>query len=304
MRKSPILLLAVFLVMAILAAPAAAQTAGDGESVLVRVSGDLVVPAGEDNGLVVVVEGDLDFQGTATTVVVVNGNADFTDATLETLIVISGSANLGADTVVTGDVQLVDSDLTQDPTATVEGSVNRGVGSEIASGFWVVGFLFMIGWAILVVLAGLLMAAVAPDLARRAGRTITEDLLPSILAGLVLWIPIPIAAALVFATIVGIPTALAIWLFALPVLGFVGFIVAGIRLGEYAIARDGGTGHPYLASLLGVGALVIAGAIPIIGPIVVTIASFLGSGALALEAFRSARRQPQPAAPAPATPGL
>ena len=308
MRRKPFLLLGTavlftavlftaVLFTALLAGPAAAQSSSDDEGVLVRVNGDVVIEAGAVHGVVVVVDGNLDFDGTATIVVVVNGDAVLTGATVEELVVVSGTATLGPGTVVTGDVQLVDTSLSQDATATVEGTINRDAGDGFTSGFWVLGLVFMIGWAILVLLGGLVMAGVAPDLARGAGRTITADLGPSIVAGLILWIVTPIVGVLLFATIVGIPTAATIWLLVLPLLGFVGFLVAGIRIGEYITARGGGIGHPYLASFVGLLVLIIVGAIPIVGPIVVTIAGFIGSGALALHAYRAIRSQPQPAPP-------
>ena len=148
-------LTAVFLVL--VAGPAAAQGSGSDDSVLVRVNGDVDVPADERHGVVVIVDGDLVFESTATTIVVVNGRADLVGATVETLVVVDGIANLGAGTLVTGDVHLVESDIIRDPTATVEGSIESGAGVGFSRGFWVIGFLFMLGWAVMTVLAGLVL---------------------------------------------------------------------------------------------------------------------------------------------------
>ncbi|MCP4222160.1 MAG: hypothetical protein GY773_02315 [Actinomycetia bacterium] len=181
----------------------------------------------------------------------------------------------------------------------VEGDISKGAKTEFVDGFWVIGLLFMIGWAILVLLAGLLLAAVAPDLGRKAGRSITTDLGQTIIAALVLWVVVPIISVILFATIVGIPSALTIWLMALPVMGFVGFLTTGIRVGEYITERNGdGFGHPYLASVVGLLVLIVLGAIPFIGPVLVPLAGFLGSGALALHAWRAMRTAPSPPAPA------
>jgi len=294
-------LTAVFLVL--VAGPAAAQGSGSDDSVLVRVNGDVDVPADERHGVVVIVDGDLVFESTATTIVVVNGRADLVGATVETLVVVDGIANLGAGTLVTGDVHLVESDIIRDPTATVEGSIESGAGVGFSRGFWVIGFLFMLGWAVMTVLAGLVLAAVAPGFARLAGRTITADLGPTILAGLILWIVVPILGFILFATIIGVPTALTIWFALLPALGLIGLLVAGVRLGEYITRGTEGIGHPYLAAVVGAVVLVIVGAIPFLGPLVVAVAGFLGSGAVALHAFRAIRSQPQEPAPSvPAAP--
>ncbi len=302
MTKPFVLLALAVLFSALLAGPAAAQSNADDEGVLVRVNGDVAVPSGDVHGVIVVVDGNLELEGTATTVVVVNGRAALTGATVEELVVVSGTADLGPGTVVTGDVHLVDTTLVRDPSATVEGTINEGTGDGFAAGFWVLGMVFMIGWAVLVLLSGLVLAGVAPDLARGAGRTITTDLVPSIVAGLIVWVAAPILGVLLFATIVGIPTAVTIWLLVLPLLGLFGFIVAGIRLGEYVTARGGGIGHPYLASFIGLLILILVGAIPLVGPLVVFVAGFLGSGALAMHGYRAIRNQPQPVLAAPAPP--
>ena len=297
MRKPFILLALIVLLTAVLAGPAAAQSSSADEGVLVRINGDVAVEAADVHGVIVVVDGNLDLDGTATTVVVVNGDTVLTGATVEELVVVSGTATLGPGTVVTGDVNLIDSTLNQDASATVEGTINNETGEAFTAGFWFLGLMFMIGWAILVLLSGLFLAAIAPDLSRRAGRNLTVDPVPSLLAGLILWIVAPVVGVLLFATLVGIPTALTIWVLVLPLLGFVGFLVAGMRIGDYIIARGQGTGHPYLASLVGLLALVFVGAIPAIGPLVVAVASFAGSGALALDGYRTVRNQSKPAPP-------
>ncbi len=304
MRKICVLALLSAVLLTLIAGPAAAQATSDEEGVLVRVDGDASVPAGETLGVVVVVEGDLDLQGTADTVVVVSGRADLVGATVETLVVVDGVAELGAGTRVTGDVHLVDSDIIRDPGATVAGSIESGTGG-FSRGFWLVGFVFMLGWALMVLLAALVLAAVAPDFARRAGRTITGDLGPTILAGLILWIVVPLLGIVFFASLIGAAAALTIWFALLPALGLIGFLVAGVRLGEYVTGGKDGIGHPYLAAFVGVPILVAVGAVPLVGPIVVAVAGFLGTGALGVLAFRSVRSEPdgaalpQPAPPAP-----
>lgn len=306
MRKIFVFVALAAVLLAILAAPAAAQSAGDDESVLVRVNGDVTIPDDEPHGVVVVVNGDLDLEGSATTVVVVNGRADLGEATVETLVVINGTAELGAETRVTGDVRLIESDLSRDPSATVGGSIERGTG-DFTRGFWILGFVFMVGWAVMAIVAALVLAAVAPGLARRTGRTITAELGPTLLAGLILWVAAPIVSAALFASFIGIPIALTLGFAVLPAVAFVGFLVAGVRLGEYLTAGGDGVGHPYLAALTGSVILLALGAIPFLGPVVVSVAAFVGSGALALHAYRAVRSEPPvqtPPVPTPPAPVL
>lgn len=303
MRKTLVLAVLTALLLALMAGPAAAQSTDD-EGVLVRVNGDVTVPAEETLGVVVVVEGNLDVEGTVTTVVVVSGTADLIGATVETLVVVDGTANLGAGTRVTGDVHLVESELTRDPSATIEGSIERGTG-DFGRGFWILGVMFMLGWAVMTVLAALTIAAVAPAFARRTGRTITADLGRTILAGLFLWIVVPTSGIILVSTLIGIPTALTIWFAVLPAVGLVGFVVAGVRLGEYLTGGQEGIGHPYLAALTGSVILIAAGAIPFLGPVVVAVATFLGSGAMALQAVQAVRSEPEaPSPPVPAPPAI
>lgn len=294
MRKVLFVVALTALVVVMLAVPAGAQSVGADDSVHLSVNGDGSIDSGESYGVVVVVSGSLELTGDATTVVIVDGTLTTQGATVETLVLVRATATLGPDTLVTGDVHSVDSTVTRDPAAVIEGSIETGVSAEIARGFWLLGLLFMIGWAILVLLSGLLMAAVAPTLSRRAGTAITDEIGATIGAGLLSWVLMPIIGGALFVTVVGIPIALAIWFILMPVLGFAGLLVAGIRIGEAVIARDGGHGHPYGASFLGLTALIIVGMIPILGPIILTVAAFLGSGALTLMAIRAARRQPMP----------
>ena len=303
MRKPLILAVLTALLLILTAGPALAQGSNtDGESVLVRVNGDVTVPSGEQHGVVVVVEGDLDFEGTANTIVVVSGRADLDGATVETLVVVDGSADLGADTTITGDLHLVESDLTRAASATVEGSIERGTG-DFSQGFWIVGALFMLGWSIMTVLAALVLAAVAPNFARRTARTITAQVGQTILAALILWIVVPIVGIILFATLIGAPTALTIWFGILPALWLIGLVVAGVRVGELVTGGGDGVGHPYVAAFVGTVILLILGVIPVLGPIVVAIAGFLGSGAIVLQGFRSVLSEPEPPPPsAPVVP--
>lgn len=237
-------LIALALLLAV-ATPAAAQTDTVSDGLLVRVSGDATVHA-DDELATVVVDGNLDMAGTATTIVVVNGTATLTEATADTLVVINGTAELGTGSTVTGDVQLLNSDLHQAPDATVGGEI-RNDAEQFFAGFRLVGLLFMAGWAVLTVLAALVLAAVAPSLARTSGQSITAEPAKAIGAALVLWV-------------------------AAPILGIA----------------------PYLAATIGTVLLIMVGVMPIVGPPVVMLAAFLGSGGLLLQAWRASRANPDP----------
>lgn len=288
MKRIIIVMLAVAGLLAIPSAALAQSDEADG--VLVRVKGDATVSADEVVSVVVVVKGDLILEGVAETVVVVDGTVDAVGATINTLVVVRGSAMLSDGATVTGDVWLTDSTLTRSEDSTVEGAIRRGFRGTWIAGLWIAGLILGLGLALLVVLGALTFAAIAPNVARRAGAAIRGDLGHVALAGLVFWIVLPLLAGLLLVTLVGIPAAFTVWFAVMPIFGFLGYIVVGIWLGELMVARDGGEGHPYLAAFVGTAVLVLAGVIPGLGWIVGMLASLLGGSALALlawQAFRS-----------------
>lgn len=281
----------IALIIAVLAIPAAALAQADDaeEGVLVRVKGDAAVTASDDIGVVVVVRGNLVVEGSATTVVVVDGTVDVVGGRIDTLVVVRGEAVLTQGATVTGDVWLTDSTISQSDDSSVEGSVRRGFRGTWVAGLWIVGLVLGIGLAVLTVLGALVFAAVAPNVARRAGSAIRGDLGRVLLAGAIFWIVLPLLAGLLLITLIGIPTSLTVWFAVMPIFAFLGYIVIGILLGELIVARDGGEGHPYLAAFVGTVVLVLVGIIPGLGWVVGMLASLLGGSALALLAWQSFR---------------
>lgn len=284
-----LLLVAGFAVMMVLAPTVVGAQTEDDQGVLIRVNGDALLAEDQDAGLALLVRGRLVVNGTAKTVVVVNGTAVLDGATVDTLVVVRGRAVLREGTVITGDVWLTDTTLERADGVRIDGTVRRNAGGGVLVGLWILGIIIAIGLGVLAILGALTFAAVAPGTARRAGAAIRHSFGRVVLAGLVLWLAVPIVGGLLFATIIGVPTAIAIWLGLLPIMAFLGYIVTGIWLGELIVARDGGEGHPYLASFVGVLLLVIAGIIPGLGGLIGFLAALLGGSALALLGWRGFR---------------
>lgn len=292
MRK---LLLWSAIVIAVVMVPASAMAQSDAdpdEGLLVRVGGDASLSPAEQAGLAVVVQGDLVVEGIVRTVVVVNGEVTLTGATVDTLVVVNGDAIVGDGTVITGDVWLAGSTLELSDLAQVDGEIRRDFEGAFVAGLWIFGLILAVGVAIAAVLLALAVAAIAPNLARSAGTVIRTDFGRVVVAGLVLWIALPIAAGLVAVTIIGLPAAFAVWFGVLPLVAVIGWVVAAIWLGELLVAREGGVGHPYLAAFLGALILIVAGLVPFVGWLVGWLAGLLGSSALALMAWRSFRTSP------------
>jgi heme A synthase len=92
-------------------------------------------------------------------------------------------------------------------------------------------------------------------------------------------------------TIVGIPLGLGLLIGFLPLVAFVGYLVAAIWLGEWVV-RQFGRGsqpeRPYLAAIVGILFLSAISFVPMVGGVI----SFVGFGAVILLMWRTLRRQP------------
>jgi hypothetical protein len=100
-----------------------------------------------------------------------------------------------------------------------------------------------------------------------------------------------ILIVLLFITIVGAPLALGILFVAWPLAAFVGYLVAGIWLGDWILRRTSPAvvrERPYLAAVSGLVVLQVLG----IWPVFSMIASLFGYGAILLLAWRTFRSAP------------
>jgi hypothetical protein len=165
--------------------------------------------------------------------------------------------------------------------------------SRIANGLRTFGILVGIGISLALLLGAHIAVAVAPVAMRRAAETLRGDIgLTLVCAGL-LWLLMPWLALHLAATVVGLPIGLGLWIFVLPTLGFIGYLVSAVALGD-ALSRNargnGPPAHPYLNASSGIGLLLALGLIPVIGAIVSVLAAIVGSGAVVLAAGRPVER--------------
>src|SRR6516225_4734254 len=144
--------------------------------VLVSVKGDATLPAGEHADVVVVVQGTASIAGEANNVVVVDGAANLQGDNVETLVAIRSPVTLGPGTTLTN-VRTVASSLSQDPTATVSGSVSDATVDLAAFGLVLVTgfFLLFIGSVVAVILGALLVAGLAARQVRAAETLISRE---------------------------------------------------------------------------------------------------------------------------------
>jgi hypothetical protein len=269
--------------------------------VLISVKGDATLPAGEHADVVVVVQGAASIAGEANVVIVVDGSANLQGAHVDSLVAIRSPVTLGPGTMVTN-VRTVDSSVTQDPTATVSGSVRDATtdlaafGLAVATGF----FLLFLGLVIAVILGALLVAALAARQVRAAETLISREPVKTFVIGLVSVFVIPIVAVLALVSVIGLPVGLAILFGLWPLSGFAGYVVSAIWIGDWLLHRAVGdpARRPYAEATIGVLILAILSAIPVLG-VVSAIAGLFGFGAVLLLVWRTLRGTSAIGAPAP-----
>lgn len=266
--------------------------------ILVRFNRDVELAAGDSSTLVVVGTGNVRIAGTAGAVFLLDGTAELLPtARVGHLTVVRGHAVLRQGSVVDGDVQLLDSGLRRETGAYVAGTVSRGYGSQLVEGLRTFGLMIGFGIWLAVLLGGLIATTVDPVGVRRAGQTLTDEPGMTLLTAFVLWICAPFAAVLAMTTIVGLPIGLGLFVFILPTLGFLGYLVCGIRLGEETLRwmrTPRAAERPLLAAALGLTLLPVLGMVPFLGGLMTVLAVAAGAGAVVLAAWRGARLHPVP----------
>jgi hypothetical protein len=283
---------------------ASAQSTDEDDDLLLRVNGDVVLPAGESVNALIVARGNATVAGTVDDfLMVIKGTGSVTGRVDGDIVVVNGTLRLEPGANVQGDVTLVRSDLVRDPAAVVNGDINERSDYSWGWGSAIFSLLFWFGATIVVLVAGLLFAAFGARQLVGAGRLETQRIGECIVATLIVWIGLPILAVVAFITLIGIPLSLAILIVLLPALGFLGYIVSGTRLGTIILRRDPvEEPKPYLAAVLGLLVLQIIGLIPFIGGLIIVIATLYGAGALVYYAFLGWRRRGVDATAAPPQP--
>ncbi len=253
------------------------------------------VPAGEHLGALVVIDGDARISGQVHTIIVIRGTATLSGATAQTLVVVDGSADLQAGTTVLGDVRTISGTVTQEPGATVQGSV-RALDADVATlGVLLIPafILLILGVGLVTILVALLAAALGARQVRAVESLISREPGPVLVAGVAGTVAFPLLALVLIVSVVGAPVGVAMLLILLPALALLAWIVAAIWIGDWIVVRLRGAAEPerpYLAAVLGVVVLAVAGLLPF----VTAIAALFGFGALLLMAWRILRHEARP----------
>jgi hypothetical protein len=259
--------------------------------VLIVTGGDVEVAAHEQADAVLVFGGDARIAGTVNTLLVVDGTATLTDATLESIAVIQGRADLSGDTTVLGDVTRLGSTISRAEGVEIGGTIRDMAGDVVGFGAFI-GAAMVVLWlgiGIATLLFGLLVAGLAARQVRSATALISREPGMTALVGLLSVVVLPVIAVLAMVTLIGIPTGIGLMLVIWPALAFVGYVTGAIWLGEWLLSRreDASPAHrPYGAAVLG---LVVAFVIGFV-PLATAILSIVGVGAVILASWRTLRR--------------
>lgn len=272
----------------------------------VRVAGGRIEfsPISEVAGNVSASGGEIELKGKVKGYVQAAGGRVFIDAIIVGNVeATSGQVELGPNAKITGNFRYASREpLKRDPAA----QTNGGVEIFEAPGGWPVpenvehtigrsgGWIWTIG---LLIIAALLMLALPNFYARVAG-TLRSRPGMSALIGFVTLVCMPIAALIFMITIIGVPLGLlTVMLYAL--LLVLGYVAAGMSLGEWAVKRVKGD-HPSSplwrvgAAVLGVLLVSLLARIPWVGAWVALVALIAGVGVLVLQVW-TAWKSPQSA---------
>ena len=266
------------------------------DGVLIGVRDDVALAAGETTDAIVVIEGDAVIEGDTGGVFAYDANVSIEGpgASVGRVFTVGGTLTVGAGATVE-EVTYFDTTLdiaegtVTNPPRDIRADVSGTVG-WIAAGFAVLLLLIWIGFGVFTLVSGLLLVAFGTSQARRAAWLIGNHpfkvLVAGFLAAVLPWILIVLLAI----TVVGLPLAfglLLLWGFAF----FLGYLVAGLWVGERILRSSRTKDRPYWAMFLGVLVLLLLSWIPF----VTLIATWFGLGAVTMAAWRVLRGGGRPA---------
>lgn len=254
------------------------------DSLLLKVNGDTAVAAGDTIQNAVVINGNVTVAGTIEeNLFVGRGDAVISGTVNGTVTVVRGTLTLENGSTV-DDVMLIDSDLNRADGATVTGDIDdRGYDFSFGRGLAVFSALWWIGMTIVALVAAAIFAWLGRAQLFGSVETLRRDFVKSLITAVVMWILLPLGAALILFTLVGAPLGLLILLVLLPILWLSGLIVVGTWLGTY-ILKPTDTSRAIGAAVLGTLIVSLISLIPFVA-VVTGIAAIIGSGAFVYRAI-------------------
>ena len=295
------LLLAVA-VLLVAALPVLAQTTDedglpgrDDGSVLIGIQNDIRLAPGEQADAVVVVQSDALIEGSTRAIVMVDADVTISGvgASVDGIFAIGGSLTIEPGASVQ-DVAYVDTAITGDVTGELNDIQTDLAGAVgwIAAALVIFLIFVWIGFGLAMLFAALFVVAFGTSQARRAAFNIGNDVLKTLVVGLLALIVPWIIISLLAITIVGLPLAIGL-MFLWLVVALLGYIVVGLWIGERILSRARMSARPYGAAFLGVLILMLLSWVPLVTPV----ALWFGIGAVTLAGWRVLRGRGIPPVP-------
>jgi hypothetical protein len=254
------------------------------DSLLFKVNGDVVVAADDTIQNAAVINGNITVAGTVEeNLFVVKGDAVISGTVKGTVTVVRGTLTLENGSTV-DDVMLLDSTINRADGATVTGDIeDRGYDFSFGRGLAVFSALWWVGLTIVALVAAGIFAWFARMQLFASVETLKNQFVKSLVTAIVMWILLPLGAALILFTIIGAPLGLSILLVLLPFLWLVGMIIVGTWLGSF-ILKPTSTGRAIGAAILGTLIVSLISLIPFVA-VITGLAAILGSGAFVYRAL-------------------
>jgi hypothetical protein len=262
--------------------PASAFAAGPKERIVIV--GDVLVDRGETTKDVVVADGDVTVRGTVDgDLVVADGDATIRGRVTGDIVTFAGRATLGRRARVEGDVVYADKKPVVAPGAQVGGEVKKFKPENFAGGAIALQIAVWLAVTISTLVLGLILLALFPKAADAVARAAKARTGRAMLIGLLTFFLIPIVGFIALITVVGIPLGAGVLLAMLPIYG-IAYTASAFVVGRLVSKTSG----RILAFVIGLAILRALALVPFLGGLVWFLATILGLGAL-LVAGRGAR---------------
>jgi hypothetical protein len=262
--------------------PASAYAADAKERIVIV--GDVLVDRGQTTKDVVVADGDVTVRGTIDgDLAVADGDVTIRGRVTGNVVTLAGKATLGRRAHVDGDILYADKKPQVAPGAQVGGDVKKFKPDDIAGGALGLRIAVWLAVTISMLVLGLLLLVLFPRAADAVARAAKARTGRAALVGLLTFFLIPIIGFVALITVVGIPLGAGLLLALLPIYGLA-YTASAFVVGRLASKK----GSPILAFVIGLLILRVLAFVPFLGGLIWFLATILGLGAL-LVAGRSAR---------------
>lgn len=262
--------------------PASALAASEDNERIVLV-GPVLVDRGESSGDIIVGQGDVTVRGDVRgDIIVADGDVTIRGEVTGDVVTFNGKSILGRRAQVGGDVVYAKSKPQIASGATVEGKLEKIDIGDYGGFGGIAFFAFWLAATISVLLLGLLLLALAPKAADAVAGVARGSKVMPFVWGLLVFILIPILAALCILTLVGIPLGVGLLLALIPIYALA-YTAAAFVVGRLIMSKRG----RILAFVVGVIILRLLALIPFVSSLIWFLATVFGLGAIFVAILRA-----------------